>query len=324
MTEKVETGPEKPSRKMDQKRADKPEKAKRADKAAKSEKAPKQAREKGPKEKREPRELTLAAVIAYGLILLTGLILAFGAYLFVGSGLAANRTQDVRYTELKKSLAEATAPVAGAIPPGTALGVVAIPRLGLEQVFVEGSSSEQTMDGPGLKSDSVLPGQAGLSVLVGRRAAFGAPFRHLDQLRTGDRILVTTGQGQFTYVVDLVRTSDEASEIESVPARLTLVTSDPPITPNRSLQVTAQLKGDPQPRSTGTIALPAEQPGSGSNGRLVALLLWAQLLLLVTALATWAALKFQVRAVWIGAVPVLLAILWNVFENLAVLLPNTL
>ena len=38
----------------------------------------------------------------------------------------------------------------------------------------------------------------------------------------------------------------------------------------------------------------------------------------------WAALRFNVRAVWIGAVPVLLAILWNVFENLAVLLPNTL
>jgi hypothetical protein len=44
----------------------------------------------------------------------------------------------------------------------------------------------------------------------------------------------------------------------------------------------------------------------------------------VTGLATWAALKYNARAVWIGAVPVLLAILWNVFENLAVLLPNTL
>jgi hypothetical protein len=30
------------------------------------------------------------------------------------------------------------------------------------------------------------------------------------------------------------------------------------------------------------------------------------------------------RGLWIGATPVLLAILWQVFENLAVLLPNTL
>jgi sortase A len=258
-------------------------------------------------------------------MVLTGLLALFGTYLFVGSGLAANRTQDVLYSELETSLAEATVPVAGVIPDGTPLGIVEIPRLGIEQVFVEGSASEETVDGPGLKPDSVLPGQAGVSVLVGRRAAFGAPFRNLDDLRNGDRILVTTGQGEFTYLVDLVRVSDApATEIESVPARLTLVTSDPAITPSRSLQVSAQLDGKALPASTGTLATPDDAPGSGSSGRGTALLLWAQLLLLVTGLATWAALKYNARAVWIGAVPVLLAILWNVFENLAVLLPNTL
>ena len=275
--------------------------------------------------RRKPLEINGATVVALGLLVLTGLLAAFGCYLFVGSGLAANRTQDVLYAELEDTLSQATVPVAGVIPPGTPVGIVAVPRLGLEQVFVEGSASEQTINGPGHKPDSVLPGQSGVSVLVGRRATFGAPFRELDQLQPGDRIIATTGQGKFVYVVDLVRTSDApAVEIEQVPARLTLVTSDPAVTPSRTLTVTAQLRGKAQPASTGVAAAPDNQPGQGSSGRLVALMLWSQLLLLVTGIATWAGLKYGVRAIWIGAVPILLAILWNVFENIAVLLPNTL
>jgi sortase A len=294
------------------------------------EKKRKQKKQRKPKAPRAPRptgerQVTGATVVAFGLMLLTGLLALFGAYLFVGSGLAADRTQDVMYQDMERNLGLATVPVAGVISDGTPIGIVELPRLGIEQVFVEGSASEETLTGPGLKPDSVLPGQTGVSVLVGRRAAFGAPFRHLDQMRVGDRILVTTGQGQFTYVVDLVRVSDApATEIESVPSRLTLITSDPAITPSRSLQVSAQLDGKALPRSTGTAASADDAPGSGSSGRGTALLLWSQLLLLVTGLVTWAGLKYHARAVWIGAVPVLLAILWNVFENLAVLLPNTL
>jgi len=49
------------------------------------------------------------------------------------------------------------------------------------------------------------------------------------------------------------------------------------------------------------------------------------LALIVTAFTTWTALSKPGRGgLWIGAVPVLLALLWQVYENLAVLLPNTL
>jgi sortase A len=255
----------------------------------------------------------------------TGLLLAFGAYLVLGSGLAASRTQDVLYSRLQRSLAEATVPVSGTIAPGTPLGVVRIASAGVDQVFVEGSSSDQTRIGPGLKSDSVLPGQAGVSVLVGHRSTSGAAFRHLDRVRPGDRIEVVTGQGRFTYVVDLVRTSDApAAQVRVVPARLTLVTSDPAYAPNRTLTVSAALRGTPKPASTGTAAPASDQPGHGSSAALVGLLLWSQLLLLSTVVVTWAALRLPGRGLWIGALPVLLAILWQVFDNLAVLLPNTL
>lgn len=281
-------------------------------------------------ETRAPRRLprfepTAVNLIAASLVGLTLLILAFGGFLLGASKLKASRQQDVLYSQITTSLGLATVPVSGAIATGTPLGIVSIPTLGVEQVFLEGSASEQTAIGPGLRHDSALPGQAGLSVLVGRRATFGAPFAHLDRLEPGDRIEVTTGQGEFTYVVDLVRTSDAApTEIPQVDSRLTLVTSDPALTPSRTLTVSAVLQGEAQPRATGTGTVAADAPGEGSSSHLVALLLWSQLLLLVAVTVTWAATKVPGRALWIGAVPVLLALLWNVFTNLAFLLPNTL
>ena len=275
---------------------------------------------------KEPRPITTARVIAGGLLLVTGLLVAFAGYLVVGSALAANRAQDVLYSTLRTDLAQATVPVSGLIAPGTPLGVLKIPTIGLDQVFVEGSSSDQTKSGPGLKTDTVLPGQTGVSVLIGHRSTSGGAFAHLDQLRPGDRIDVATGQGKFRYVVDLVRTSDAAATtVRVVPSRLTLVTSDPAYTPDRTLMVSARLVGKALPASTGTTAPPADQPGHGSASHLVALLLWSQLLLLATVLVTWTALRTaQRRWLWIGATPVLLAVLWMVFENLALLLPNTL
>ena len=278
-----------------------------------------------PRPAREARPLTMARVVAGGLLLVTGLLLAFAAYLVVGSRLAANRTQDVLYSHLRTDLAAATVPVSGVIAPGTPLGVVTIPEIGMRQVFVSGSSSEQTKSGPGLKPDSVLPGQTGLSVLVGHRSTSGSAFGHLDQLRPGDRIEVTTGQGRFLYVVDLVRTSDApGTQVQVAASRLTMVTSDPAYAPDRTLMVSARLQGKALPASTGTASLPGDQPGHGTKTRLIPLLLWSQLLLLTTLLVTWAALRMPRRGLWIGAAPVLLAILWQVFENLAVLLPNTL
>ena len=275
----------------------------------------------------KPRKgpLTSAVLLAGTMALLGGLVLAFIGYLVLGSALQAERSQDVMYQRLRADLKAMTVPFAGAIAPGTPVGVLTIPTIDLEQVVVAGSSAEQTRSGPGLKTDSVLPGQAGLSVLVGHRSTLGAAFADLDELAPGDIIEVTTGQGRFIYDVDLVRTSDApAGEIQVVPSRLTLVTSDPAFTPDRTLVVSARLRGDALPATTGSTAPASDQPGEGGAGGLTSLLLWSQLLLLTTVAVTWAAIRFPGRALWIGATPVLLAVLWQVFENLALLLPNTL
>ncbi|GAA3818148.1 sortase [Nocardioides panacisoli] len=277
----------------------------------------------------KPWEWNVATVVATGMILVFAALALFGGYLFGGSALAQHRQQDIAFAQLKKDLALATVPVGGAIAPGTPVGIVTIPRLGVEQVFEMGSNSEQTLDGPGLRPDTVLPGQAGVSVLIGRRATAGAPFRHLDQLQPGDTIKVVTGQGKFTYVVDVVRTSDAPDrQIVAAESRLTLVTSDPAITNTRTLTVSATLDGKALPASTGLAggasADTSDQAGKGVSDHAIALLLWAQALLITSVAATWATVRLRWRAVWIGAVPALLAVLWHVFENITLLLPNTL
>src|SRR4051812_35466534 len=210
---------------------------------------------------------TVGSLFGWGILVSGLLVFAFLGFLFGASRLQASRSQEVLYGKVVQSLAEATLPVSGPIAPGTPIGLIQIPATGTDQVLLQGSAAEQTSIAPGLRSDSVLPGQAGLSVVIGRRATYGAPFRQLSRLRPGDEIDVVTGQGKFRYVVDVVRTTDAAAtSIPVVPSRLTLLTSDPAFTPDRQLVVSAFLSGKPFAASTTRVSRPDEIPGRGSHG----------------------------------------------------------
>lgn len=269
--------------------------------------------------------LGYAALSAWTLTGVGLILLAFVGFLLFGSSIQANRAQDVAYSKIREQLADSVAPVSGVVPAGTPIGVLEIPSLDLNQALLQGSTSEQTSRGPGLKSDTAFPGAAGSSLIIGRRATFGAPFRHLDRLKIGDEITVVTGLGKATFKVDVVRHSnDPTSTVPAAASRLTLVTSDPALTPTRQIVVSAALTGTPYPVATTPVARDSEAAGDRTWDRAIFVLLWTQLLLVVVWATTRLALRFGHRAVWIGAVPVVLAVLWNLFEGVAVLLPNTL
>lgn len=269
--------------------------------------------------------VSYAALGAWTLTTVGMVLLAFVGFLLFGSSIQANRAQDVAYAKIQQQLADGIAPVSGVIAAGTPIGVLEIPRLDLHQALLQGSTSEQTSRGPGLKSDTAFPGAAGNSLVVGRRATFGAPFRNLGRVQVGDQITVVTGLGKASFRVDVVRHSDDpASTIQAAASRITLVTSDPALTPTRQLVVSAALVGTPYPAATTPVARDAEAPGQRTWDRAIFVLLWTQLLLVVAWATTRLALRFGHRAVWIGGVPVVLAVLWNLFEGVAVLLPNTL
>jgi sortase A len=93
---------------------------------------------------------------------------------------------------------------------GSPVAILDIPAMKLEQIVVEGVGPQQTRRGPGHVPGTAGPGQPGNSAIVARRSAFGGPFRPLGSLEMGDRILVTTTQGQSIYVVTEIRSDDVA------------------------------------------------------------------------------------------------------------------
>jgi sortase A len=129
------------------------------------------------------------------------------------------------------SLSGTTAP-AKAPDPLAPLGILEVGRIRLQQVVVEGVASSHTRKGPGHVQGTAGLGQPGNSVVVGRAHGFAGPFRRLGSMRKGDKILVTTTQGQSVYEVTEVKKVDLGSDASvdalygpSKDDRLTLVTS---------------------------------------------------------------------------------------------------
>lgn len=84
---------------------------------------------------------------------------------------------------------------------GQAMGRIAIPRIRLDVVLVDGTSERDLAKGPGIYRGDYLPGEGRLVYIAGHRTIFGAPFSHLDQLRPGDVIVITLPYGRFAYRV---------------------------------------------------------------------------------------------------------------------------
>ncbi len=266
------------------------------------------------------------ATLAVPLVLLGALLTGFVLYATVLSGITQQRDQDTRYDDFREELALATAPVDVPVAPGRSVAILEVPGLDLREVVVEGTTSEQLMAGPGHRRDTVLPGQPGVSVLQGRRTAFGGPFRDIDALRPGDPLRVVTGQGAHTYRVDgLRRPGDPLPPPVGAGSRLTLVTSDPPLRPTTALYLDATLVSPPVPVTATRVGTTEDERHlAGDRSAVVPLLLWTQLLLLAAVGTAWARQAWGPRQAHLALLPVLLAVLWNVYECVARLLPNTL
>jgi sortase A len=77
---------------------------------------------------------------------------------------------------------------------------------GIDAIVVMGDSAADLRKGPGLWH--ARPGDGRTSVISGHRTTYGAPFRHLDGLRRGDRLRLVTPYGTFTYRVTATRIVD--------------------------------------------------------------------------------------------------------------------
>ncbi|MGH3786614.1 MAG: sortase [Pseudonocardiaceae bacterium] len=223
-------------------------------------------------------------------------------------------------------LDEAGKPLAG----GTPVALLEIPKLGVQEVVVEGTSSGTLMSGPGHRRDTPLPGQVGTSVIAGRRATYGGPFRSLDQLRAGDQITVTTGQGKHSFEVIGVRHAGDPlpPTLPRGQSRLTLVTTNgPALSPTDVLRVDASLVGEAQPRPAQipSQSLPAADAMlAGDTSALWAVVGWAVLLLGAAIATVWVRYRTGPWQAWLIGVPVLVTLGLTVSDEIAALLPNLL
>jgi sortase A len=88
---------------------------------------------------------------------------------------------------------------------GEASGRVRIPAIGARYVLVDGTDPSTLRKGPGLFPESPYPGAPGTSAIAGHRTTYSAPFRNIDKLRTGNRVIVEMPYGRFTYRVERKR-----------------------------------------------------------------------------------------------------------------------
>jgi sortase A len=94
---------------------------------------------------------------------------------------------------------------------GDALGKLLMPAIGVSEYVIEGTDAGNLRKGPGHYPDTPLPGQHGTSAIAGHRTTYGAPFRNLDKLKKGDRIVVELPYGTFVYRVDRTQIVDDSA-----------------------------------------------------------------------------------------------------------------
>ncbi len=257
--------------------------------------------------------------------------------LTVVSSVQQRSVQQRLFEQFRKDLAIGTAPVGTTdsegmpLKAGSPVAYIEIPSIGLSQVVVEGTSSENLLNGPGHRRDSPLPGQEGVSVLMGRRATFGGPFSEIHKLHPGALIKLTTGQGEFSYKVSGVRQEGDLAPgpLDSGSARLLLATAGGmPFLPSGVVRVDADLSGSAlgatSPIYDNSTLPKAEQMMAGDSGTLWALALWMQCLLLLVLAAIWAWYKLGRARAWVLFLPPLLLVGLNAAGETARLLPNLL
>ncbi len=288
-----------------------------------------------------------AAALGRTLITLGVLILLFAVYLLWGTGIYTSQQQHHLRQQFQAALHRAaatttttssgettttTAPPSNAsLAVGSAVARIQIPKIGLDNIVVDGVGVDDLRKGPGHYPATPLPGQVGNAAIAGHRTTYGHPFGDIDQLSSGDVIMVQTLQGSFTYRVysqQVVDPSDVSVLLPDPgrPATLTLTTCTPKYSAAQRLVVKAELdrqtKPLPAPHHLPPPAKLTDLGLSGETGSLLPAVLSGLIVAVVGGL-WW--LGFHRHPRWtnwlIGVIPFLVA-LFFFFTYLERVLPS--
>lgn len=86
--------------------------------------------------------------------------------------------------------------------PGDPIGRIIAPAMdGLDIVVVQGTDTTSLQKGPGHYPETPFPGEGGTVGIAGHRTTYLAPFRHIDSMESGDRIVLKMPYARFVYRV---------------------------------------------------------------------------------------------------------------------------
>jgi sortase A len=292
-------------------------------------------------------------VRAVGKVLLTFglLLLLFVAYQLWGTGLYQARAQSDLKDKFDRQVSHQTvgnAPTAGPSstapdgpatttqPPaaqlapgdGDPVGIIKIPKIGVDQVVVEGTSVPDLRKGPGHYPESPLPGQLGNAAIAGHRTTYGAPFGDLDQLSKNDVISIQTLAGTWHYVLTdapfavspdqtevLLPTIESGQQI----ATLTLTTCNPKYSASQRLVVKARLTEPPLPAPKQQTKLTGL---SGTPESRTPAVVWGLIAAAVGGLWWFTFHRYPRWFIWFAGVVPFLAVLFVFYTYLERVLPN--
>jgi sortase A len=169
------------------------------------------------------RRILSTALITAGIVLLAdiGMTLAYeeplsSIYASVQQSKAANQLSETeasypsradrraiaRIRNRKRQIATLARRFAAHAGTGEAIGRIRAPAMdGLDIVFVQGTDTASLEKGPGHYPETPFPGQGGTVGIAGHRTTYLAPFRHIDSMKRGDRIVLEMPYATIVYRV---------------------------------------------------------------------------------------------------------------------------
>ncbi len=88
------------------------------------------------------------------------------------------------------------------ITTGAAIGRIVINKIGASFDVIQGTDTSSLEKGPGHYPGTAFPGLGQTVAIAGHRTTYLAPFRHIDSLQAGDKIVLRMPYARFTYVVE--------------------------------------------------------------------------------------------------------------------------
>jgi sortase A len=157
----------------------------------------------------------------------------------------SNFLSDMQTNKLQDQLAQEFSKGGVGLREGDPLTRFQIPKLGVDTIVVQGTSPSALRAGAGHYPTTPLPGAKGNVAIAGHRTTYGRPFNRIEQLKVGDKIVLTTPVGRYTYAVakpPFITTPFDWTIVEnSKESLLTLTTCHPKGSARQRLVVRAKL-----------------------------------------------------------------------------------